>query len=533
MKNKSLSFRINLWYTLLIAALSLALIVFINISGINTQRSQAQQRLIRSVERNIDEIEVENGVLDIESDFAFQSDSTKIVVFSAAGDIIGGSYPDGIEITEPLESGRFQTTTVGSQKYFIYDSIIEFNKYEYKINGLTGEVFSSESEGIEGVTPFDGNLDYTAKGYNLTYRDAWEKALEASGFTEENTVLLMAKPSEYNDIPLYEIEFYSNEKAYSDIWVRGVINANSEDGIWNEITAVALLLLPLLVIFASFIGGKIAKKSLLPIAKLNETVSKIQSGTDLSRRISPTDSDPQIKKLAENFNKMFSRLQKSFEAEKQFTADVSHELRTPVAVIMAECEYQLSQPSLGDEEREGFETVNKQAVSMQSLISQLLNFTRIEQGLEGIEMENADFSELIAELCENMAPIAQQKGIEITTDIDSEILMDMDISLMSRLCENLISNAIHYGKQGGHIFVSLKRKSDGILLSVADDGIGIEKENLEKIWQRFFRIDKSRSREKGCSGLGLAMVKQIAELHSGTVKVESEIGKGSTFTVRF
>ena len=326
MKNKSLSFRINLWYTLLIAVLSLALIVFINISGINTQRSQAQQRLIRSVERNIDEIEVENGVLDIESDFAFQSDSTKIVVFSAAGDIIGGSYPDGIEITEPLESGRFQTTTVGSQKYFIYDSIIEFNKYEYKINGLTGEVFSSESEGIEGVTPFDGNLDYTAKGYNLTYRDAWEKALEASGFTEENTVLLMAKPSEYNDIPLYEIEFYSNEKAYSDIWVRGVINANSEDGIWNEITAVALLLLPLLVIFASFIGGKITKKSLLPIAKLNETVSKIQSGTDLSRRISPTDSDPQIKKLAENFNKMFSRLQKSFEAEKQFTADVSHEL---------------------------------------------------------------------------------------------------------------------------------------------------------------------------------------------------------------
>ena len=529
---KSLRFRINMWYAVLICFLSVLLIVLISVMGKNAQHVEAQQDLIRNVERNVDEIEAENGLLDIESDFAFNHEGVNVVVFSSSGEIIGGSYPDGLSFEEPLQNGVTKTVSVGRDRWFIYDSMIEFSKYEYKINGETGEVFSSESEAIDSFVPFEGNLDEEGEDCEITYRDAYEIALDDSGVAHDTATLIMARVYEYYDVPMYELEFYSTQKAYDDIWVRGVMKSDSEDAIWDTITILALLVLPAFIALGAIIGDSIAKRSLAPIKQLNETVSHTQSGDDLTRRITAGDSDPDINSLADNFNKMFARLQASFEAQRHFTSDASHELRTPVAVVLAESEYQLSEENLSEDVRESFETIHKQASSMQKLISQLLQFTRMEQGSLQPDFENENLSDLLGSVCDNIGRV-QEKNITLIKDIAPDVMFNMDIGLMTRLCDNLISNAFRYGKEGGFVRVSLIREDRKIILKVEDNGIGISKENLEKIWLRFFRVDKARSREDGCSGLGLPMVKVIAELHGGEVLAESEENKGSVFTVIF
>ncbi|MBQ7296408.1 MAG: HAMP domain-containing histidine kinase [Clostridia bacterium] len=532
LKGKSLRFRINLWYSVLIGFLSVLLIVLISVMGKNVQHAEAQQNLIRNVERNIDEIEAENGLLDIESDFAFNNDGVNVVVFSAAGEIIGGSYPQGAETDEPLENGRTTTVTIDGKDYFIYDSMIEFSKYEYKINGENGEVFSSESEAIDNFTAFEGDLDEVGEDCEISYRQAYEIALEHSGISEDVTTLIMARVYEYYDVPMYELEFYSSQKAYDDIWVRGIMKADNEDRIWDTITVLALLLLPAFIALGAIFGDRIAKNSLAPLKQLNETVSKTQSGDDLTRRVTTVDSDPDINSLADNFNKMFSRLQASFEAQRHFTSDASHELRTPVAVVLAESEYQLSEEGHSEEVRESFETIYKQADSMQKLISQLLNFTRMEQGSLQPDLVKENLSELVESVSDNIGRVHEKK-VTLIKDITPDIMLNMDVELIARLCDNLISNAVRYGKEGGYVKVSLKKEKEKIILSVEDNGIGISKENLEKIWLRFFRVDKARSREEGCSGLGLPMVRQIALLHGAEVFAQSEENKGSVFTVIF
>lgn len=531
LKGKSLRFRINLWYTVLMSVLSLFLVICLGAAGQNVERSRAQKNLIRNVERNIDEIEVEDNILDIETDFAYENDGIFSVVFNSKGDILGGGYPDGITVDAPLENGRFDSIDTGNGKYFIYDSLIEFQKYEYRISGTDGDIIGCEGEGCDVITDFKGNLDEKGKDCILTYRQAYYIALNDMGIAEDSATLMVAKMYDYDEKPIYEIEFYSEEKCHDDVWVRGIVKADNDGGLFSTLALAAALLLPFVVALSAFIGDKIAKNAIRPIKYLSDTVALTKDGNDLTKEISITDSDPQIIRLTENFNEMFRRLQKSFESEKQFSADVSHELRTPLAVIIAECEYQLSDISVTEETRESFESVLSQAKSMQKLISQLLYFARVEQGREKINMTEENFSELLEDLCGNIKQVTDK--VTLKTDIEKDITMKMDMSLMVRLCDNLISNAVKYTDKGGTVKVSLKKNDDKIILSVKDNGIGISKDDLTKIWNRFYRVDKARSREDGCSGLGLPMVKEIADIHKASVYTESELGKGSEFRVVF
>jgi len=156
----------------------------------------------------------------------------------------------------------------------------------------------------------------------------------------------------------------------------------------------------------------------------------------------------------------------------------------------------------------------------------------MEQSEGQAAFEKEDLSTLINAVCDDNE-LLDRRGITLTREIDEGVSMDMDVMLMTRLFSNLLSNAYRYGRSGGSIAVRLKKTDEKIILSVSDDGEGIAKEHIDKIWNRFYRVDKSRSREEGCSGLGLPMVKQIAQLHGGEVYLESELGKGSTFSVEF
>lgn len=525
---RSISSRLNIWYTLLMLFLSVGLIASIVTAARLAQNSQAQQELVRTVERNIDEIEVENGLLDIESDFAYRNENTYAIVFSQDGKILGGEYPESFTAEIPLAEKQFEKR----DGFYIYDTKVVFTKYDYKIDGVSGEIISSEVEGADYYTLFEGDLDFYGAGCDISCREAFEIAVSFSGLDGNSIDIINVKQYEYNDEPIYEVEFYSTQKAYEDIWVRGVTAANRVDGIWSTLIRLAAILLPVILTLSALVGRVITKKALKPVELLSRAVENTQSEKDLTKQITITDGDPLITGLANNFNAMFRRLQQSFQSERQFSGDVSHELRTPTAVILAECEYQLSREELDGDEKESFETIEKQARSMKQLISQLLEITKMEQNESVRNFEKEDLSLLVHAVCDDAVTL-NKKNITLNRDIEDKIEIPLDIMLMTRLVTNLVSNAYQYGKENGNVSVSLKKDNGRVLLSVADDGIGIDKEHHEKIFNRFYRVDKARCREEGCSGLGLAMVKQIALIHGGDISLHSEIGKGSVFTVAF
>ena len=224
------------------------------------------------------------------------------------------------------------------------------------------------------------------------------------------------------------------------------------------------------------------------------------------------------------------RLECSFKAETQFTSDASHELRTPVTVILAECDtLERTQPTAEDYQ-EGMGVIRRQAQQMSRLIGQLLHITRLEQGTQKTYMERADLSALAEAVCEQQRLIAPA-GTELTLDAPELVEVQADVLLMTRVLNNLIANAFRYGKDGGHVSVTVRRENGWAVLAVRDDGIGIAPEQQERIWQRFYQVDPARSGGEG-TGLGLYMVRQIARLHGGTAEVDSAPGQGSTFTVR-
>ena len=322
-------------------------------------------------------------------------------------------------------------------------------------------------------------------------------------------------------------------KRHDDVWVRGVVSESSGAISVSAVSSAALIALPLLIILAAVGGYLIARRSLRPIQKISETAEEIGSSGDLSNRIEMDSNGDELNRLAGTFNRMFDRLETNFEAERHFTSDASHELRTPVTIILAQCEYAFENASGEQELYEAIGAIQKQGYRMTHLIESLLYFTRIEQHTESLSFETIDLSALVLSTCREQKEIGE-KNILLAEDVQPGIEMRADTALFARMLVNLIRNAYRYGRENGSIRVSLKEQNNGIALSVADDGIGISPEELPKIWNRFYRVDKSRSSSEGLGlGLGLAMVKRIAELHNGKIHAESELGKGSAFIIQF
>ena len=293
---------------------------------------------------------------------------------------------------------------------------------------------------------------------------------------------------------------------------------------------VSLVILPFVILICALSGYLLSGRLLSPIIRIKDTAEKISNGADLGQRIEVANSNDEIGKLAQVFNSMLGRIEKSFETERQFTSDVSHELRTPTAVILAQAEYALEKERTGEDYIEALETIRNQGRRMNNLITDMLDYTRMEQGSERYAFENCDLSEIVTESTAQIT-VSDTKEITLTSDIESGIQIPGNRLLLSRLMQNLLENAYRYGKENGKVNVSLKKETNSIILSVADDGIGIEKDEQEKIFERFYRSDASRS-VKG-TGLGLSMVKRIAELHGAEIDLRSEPGKGSDFRIIF
>ena len=317
--------------------------------------------------------------------------------------------------------------------------------------------------------------------------------------------------------------------SYGKVWIRGVMPNIGQSSAIETVIQISFVILPFFLILSAIGGYIITKNAFTPIEKIRRIAEKINEGNDLSQRINLGKGDDELHTLANTFDVMFDRLQTSFENEVQFTSDVSHELRTPITVILTQAEYGKGYISSVEEAQKSFGIIEKEGQKMSKLVSQLLTLARMERRRQKLNLENINLSELIEMTVETQTLSAKSKNIKIITKIMPEIYANIDEMMIMRVFTNLISNAISYGKQNGTVIVELFLKEDKIISKISDDGIGISEDKLDKIWLRFYQVDPSKNGDN--SGLGLSMVKKIVELHKGEIFVESELGKGTTFTI--
>ena len=332
----------------------------------------------------------------------------------------------------------------------------------------------------------------------------------------------------------YDLQLQLRENHF---YIRGITSVTDAEESFLITIRIAFILLPLTVLLVGILVYRITRRTLLPVKTITETVQEIRQDADLSRRVSlnkegEEEKQDEIVCLARTFNEMLEQLEDVFQREKQFTSDVSHELRTPVSVILAQCETCLIDEKLNEEQRRQITLIQKKARTMAELISHLLMLSRADQGRIQLHLERVNVSELLEMIVEEQRIFVKERQMEIRMEIEPELYLKVDETLYIRMMDNLISNAISYGKEGGTITVTLRREKEGLCGTVQDDGIGIAKEHLPHIWERFYRADKSRT-DGNHSGLGLSMVKWIVAAHGGEITVESREGEGTIFTYVF
>lgn len=310
-------------------------------------------------------------------------------------------------------------------------------------------------------------------------------------------------------------------------WVRGMISMTEYEQAMGNLPILFGSALPLLAVLAALGGFRITRRAFRPVTQMAETARAIGTGSDLSQRIETDGQGDELNQLGDTMNEMLARLQASFEAERQFSSDVSHELRTPIAVIRSQCEFALSGQAGEEEKREAFEAVLKQSERMNSIVSRLLLLSRAENGKFVPEREPVELNVLCETVCEELEAMAAERQVELAWNTE-ELQITGDETLLIRMVNNLVSNAIRYNRPGGSAEVSLRKRGKYAVLTVRDTGIGIRREDLGQIFNRFYRADRSRSSEG--TGLGLSMAAWIARVHGGSIRAESVYGEGSVFT---
>ncbi len=377
----------------------------------------------------------------------------------------------------------------------------------------------------------DDFLDAVNQVYTALYDNNFD-LLYGENPIAEVTSSIRLKDSVIQTTTVGGVNYYIFDRALTldglkGLWLRGIVAETQGKEEMNSLIRLSLILLPLLVLTAILGGYLIAGRTLKPIMQISEAASKIGKGDDLKKRIIIGEGTDELHQLANSFNEMFTRLEHSFEKEQQFTADASHELRTPMSVIMAQCEYTLEKEQTAEEYKAALSVIQRQGKKMSSLINDMLDFTRLHMKTDRYPLECFDLSESVASLCTDLALI-RERNIELSYgNIEEGIFYTGNKALLNRALTNLISNAFRYGKENGHIIVSLKRAEGSVIISVQDDGVGIAEDEQEKVFRRFYQGDNSRTGIG--TGLGLSMAEEIARFHGGRIQLQSKKNQGSTF----
>lgn len=319
------------------------------------------------------------------------------------------------------------------------------------------------------------------------------------------------------------VSWNSGERSY----LRAVVSGKDADSRYRTVEWVSYL--SIFGIFAGILCGELllSRRISRQLKQMCEVADSVGKDLDLSKRMDEDNRIREIAVLAQANNRMLDRMEQMFAQQEQFTSDVAHELRTPVAVTMAQCQYARGRLESREETEEALDVIHRQSAKINSIITQLLIFSRLEQGRVQLEEELLDFAEIVPSVCEDEQDKA---GSRVTIEMQlEEVCTKGDIALISIVIQNLVDNAVKFSRDGGKVLVKAGKRDGMAFVSVQDWGIGIAPEDTEKIFQRFYKCDKSRNAEG--FGLGLSLSARIAQKHHGTVTVESVPGEGSIFTL--
>jgi two-component system heavy metal sensor histidine kinase CusS len=292
-----------------------------------------------------------------------------------------------------------------------------------------------------------------------------------------------------------------------------------------------LILLGTLAIFP-LVGYQIARRGIRPVREMATTARHISS-TNLHERIQPEGYPSELASLAATFNQMLDGLEESFERISRFSADIAHDLRTPVNNIRGEAEVALARARTVDEYREALSSCLEEAVRLSDLIGDLLFLARAESPLAHLHRENLNVGELLSGIREYYEASAADRGVSLSTVVPNEpVIAQLDRTLLQRAVGNLVSNALAHTPAGRSVVLGTSIEPAAVRIEVSDAGVGIPPEALPRVFDRFFRVDESRSQASGGTGLGLAIVQSIMLLHGGNVEITSKVGQGTQVTLR-
>lgn len=281
-----------------------------------------------------------------------------------------------------------------------------------------------------------------------------------------------------------------------------------------------------------WIGYQIARRGIRPVQEMATTARHISS-SNLRERIRLDGYPFELASLARTFNQMLDRLEESFERISRFSADIAHDLRTPVNNIRGEAEVALARSRSSDEYRDVIESCLEEAVRLSDLIGDLLFLARAESPLTRLRCEPVDVVELLGGVREYYEAAASHGGVSLTMAIDDKpVIARVDRALLQRAVGNLVSNSLAHTLPGGAVHLETKSDLSTVQIAVSDNGVGIPDDALPRVFDRFFRVDSSRSQGSGGTGLGLAIVQSIALLHGGKAEIASQLGEGTKVILR-
>jgi heavy metal sensor kinase len=286
---------------------------------------------------------------------------------------------------------------------------------------------------------------------------------------------------------------------------------------------------PILLVLGSLGGWVLARKSLSPIGYIASKAEHITSNS-LNERLATRGTDDEMDNLIQTINGMIARLEGSFKRISEFTADASHELKTPLCALRGEAEVLLSKKRPAEEYQEGLAHFVERFDQLNRMINDLILLSKFDSSQGELNMASLRLDLLVQDMGNLFKILAEQKGIDLQMGRIQEVTIMGDKVCLQQLFTNLIDNAIKYTSEGS-IRITVEKDGENAVVRVRDTGIGIPREEQERIFKRFYRVDRSRSKETGGVGLGLSIAEWIAKAHQGKIEVDSELNQGSTFTV--
>ncbi|ANC77301.1 two-component sensor histidine kinase [Fictibacillus phosphorivorans] len=341
------------------------------------------------------------------------------------------------------------------------------------------------------------------------------------------------RPNQYSEVKTLNGMVYTVSQ-HPVIWTDGEVVSlqliEKESSIPNtlQILRIVLIIATLLILIPSYMGGRfLSRLILVPISNLTKTMEENQRRGTYKRITINKKSSDELNKMARTFNHMMDLLENNYKKQEQFVSDASHELRTPLTVIESYAKmlkrWGSSRPEILEE---AVEAIHSESIRMKELTQQMLILARDESQVD-LQLEQSDLVEMAKNAAKNMNK-AYDRDIQVHSNL-VEIHVECDSLKIKQVLIILLDNAIKYSSAA--INVELTKQGNSVRFSVTDYGIGITKENLDKVYDRFFRVDQARSRDTGGAGLGLSIAKQIVSAHQGKLYLESEEGKGTTVTL--